>query len=126
MTNGLKLVRMRTVDWVAILSTIVGIVPLCGIPGGIALAFAAPALELIYWGRFTTALQRMTDDVWGVALILTLLWTPALSPVWRLVDRWKPGLSFWRHFGWACLGMWIWATVATLILSELIIHPRRP
>ena len=28
---------------------------------------------------------------------------------------------FWKHLGWACLGMWIWAVIAALILSELYI-----
>lgn len=116
---------MKTVDWVAGVLTIVGIVPLVGIPGALALAAATPVLELIYWGRLTHALERMTDSVWGVALLLTLVWTPALSPVWRLIDRWKPGLTFWRHFGWACLGMWAWAVIAMFVIAELIVKPRQ-
>jgi hypothetical protein len=116
---------MRIVDWVAGILTVVGIVPLVGLPGALALTMAAPAMELIYWGRFTLALERTGDDVWGVALILTLIWTPAISPIWRFIDRWKPGLPFWKHFCWACLGMWLWAMVATLVVSELTIKPRQ-
>jgi len=82
-------------------------------------------MELIYWGRFQKAVARMTDSVWGIALLLTPLWTPGLAPIWRFIDRWKPGLTFWRHLGWACLGMWIWAVIATLVLSELMIKPRQ-
>jgi hypothetical protein len=116
---------METVDWVAGISTFVSLVPLAGLPGLLVLTAASPVLELIYWGRFRRAVKRMTDGVWGVALLLTLIWTPALPTVWRFIDRWKPGLPFGRHLGWACLGMWAWAVIATFVLSELIIKPRQ-
>jgi len=117
---------MRTVDWVAGVATIAGIVPLVGIPGAIAFAAASPVLELIYWGRFLRAFERMGEGAWGIALVLTLIWTPALSPIWRYIDRWKPALTFWRHFGWACLGMWMWAVIATCAVSEWLMKPRQP
>ena len=117
--------QMKTVDWVALISTIVGIVPLVGLPGALAMISTMPVMEVIYWGKFTNAFTRMNDSLWGVALLLTLIWTPALSPVWRLVERWKPGLGFWKHLGWTCLGMWIWAMIGTFILAECFIKPRQ-
>lgn len=117
---------METVDWVAGIATFVGIVPLVGLPGVLVLAAATPAMDLIYWGRFSRATKRMSDSVWGLALLLTMIWTPALPTVWRFIDRWKPGLHFWQHFGWACLGMWLWAVIVTFVLAELLVKPRKP